>query len=133
MAITAVVSNGNLLIELDDGTVVNAGRVQGPAGQDGIRGVEGPRGADGANGRDGRDGSSIRTGLGTPQPEEYNDGDLYIDVQTIDLTLYQKIGGSWARLGSMKGQPGPPRTWNRRKQRSRGLGCNHQPQQPTRS
>jgi len=108
LAITAVVSNGNLLIELDDGTVVNAGRVQGPAGQDGIRGVEGPRGADGANGRDGRDGSSIRTGLGTPQPEEYNDGDLYIDVQTIDLTLYQKIGGSWARLGSMKGQPGPP-------------------------
>ena len=108
MAITAVVSNGNLLIELEDGSVVNAGRVTGPAGQDGARGFEGPRGADGRDGRDGRDGATIRTGLGIPNPGDYRDGDLYIDVQTVDLNLYQKIGGQWARLGSLKGQPGAP-------------------------
>lgn len=108
MAISAVVSNGNLLIELDDGTVVNAGRVQGMTGAQGPMGLEGPRGADGRAGRDGRDGATIHTGLGVPDTSQYRDGDLYIDVQTVDLSLYQKIGGQWARLGGLKGQPGAP-------------------------
>ena len=67
MAITAVVSNGNLLLELDDGTIINAGRVQGMTGATGPMGMEGPRGSDGRDGRDGRDGASIYTGFGTPE------------------------------------------------------------------
>ena len=106
--ITAVVSNGNLLIELEDGSIINAGRVQGPAGRDGAAGAEGPRGSAGISGRDGQDGASIRTGFGAPNPDLYSDGDLYIDVQSANLSLYQKIAGDWASLGSMKGQPGPP-------------------------
>ena len=108
MAITAVVSNGNLLLELDDGTVVNAGRVKGETGPIGLQGREGLRGSPGSDGRDGRDGASIHTGLGAPNPDDYNDGDIYIDVQTVDLLLYQKIGGQWARIGALKGQPGAP-------------------------
>ena len=107
MAITAVVSNGNLLIELDDGSIVNAGRVQGPAGQEGQRGFEGPRGADGRNGRDGADGSRIHTGIGEPTAALGVNGDLYIDVQSTSLALYQKINNEWARIGSLKGLPGP--------------------------
>ena len=106
--ITAVVSNGDLLIELEDGSVINAGRVQGPAGRDGVQGLSGFPGQEGRPGRDGKDGASIHTGLGVPETSDYNDGDLYIDVQTIDLVLYQKIGGQWARLGGLKGQPGVP-------------------------
>ena len=106
--ITAVVSNGDLLLELEDGSIVNAGRVVGPAGRDGGRGLSGFPGQEGRPGRDGKDGASIRTGLGIPETSDYNEGDIYIDVQTVDLNLYQKIGGQWARLGSLKGQPGAP-------------------------
>ena len=108
MAITAVVSNGNLLLELDDGTILNAGRVQGATGPTGPIGLQGQRGDNGRDGRDGKDGASIHTGLGVPNTNEHKDGDLYIDVQTVDLSLYQKIGGQWARIGGLKGQPGPP-------------------------
>nr|BDD46136.1 hypothetical protein 35 [bacterium] len=106
--ITAVVSNGDLLIELEDGSVVNAGRVQGPPGRDGSQGLSGFPGQEGRPGRDGKDGASIHTGFGTPEASAHKDGDLYIDVQTVDLSLYQKIAGSWARIGGLKGNPGPP-------------------------
>ena len=45
---TALVSNGNLLIQLDDGTVVNAGRVAGPQGPPGRDGQDGSPGIPGA-------------------------------------------------------------------------------------
>ena len=106
--ITAVVSNGDLLLELEDGSIVNAGRVVGPAGRDGAQGLSGFPGQEGRPGRDGKDGATINTGLGVPDNSDYKDGDIYIDVQTVDLNLYQKIGGQWARLGSLKGQPGAP-------------------------
>ena len=64
--ITAVVSNGDLLLELEDGSIVNAGRVVGPAGRDGAQGLSGFPGQEGRPGRDGKDGASIRTGLGIP-------------------------------------------------------------------
>jgi hypothetical protein len=106
--ITAVVSNGDLLIELEDGSVINAGRVQGPAGLNGSQGLSGIPGEEGRPGRDGTNGASILTGLGVPDPSDHSNGDIYIDVQTVDLNLYQKINGQWARLGSLKGQPGAP-------------------------
>ena len=102
---TAVVSNGDLLLQMTDGSIQNVGRVQGPPGADGLPGLQGLKGD---TGRPGRDGATFHTNFGPPSPGQYKDGDLYVDVQTSDLSLYQKIGGQWARIGGLKGQPGPP-------------------------
>ena len=102
---TAVVSNGNLLLQDEDGSIINAGRVQGAPGTPGERGLMGMQGEKGA---DGKDGSTIHSGFGVPDDSDYSDRDLYIDVSTPNLDLYQKIQGAWAKLGGLKGQPGAP-------------------------
>ena len=102
MAVTAVISNGNLLLELDDGSIVNAGRVQGAPGPAGAEGKEGPRGADGRHGKDGKDGSKIITGIGAPDAGEGEENDLYIDVASSILAFYQKVGGNWVSLGGLR-------------------------------
>jgi hypothetical protein len=102
LAVTAVISNGNLLLELDDGSIVNAGRVQGSPGPAGAEGKEGPRGADGRHGKDGKDGSKIITGIGAPDVGEGEENDLYIDVASSILAFYQKVGGNWVSLGGLR-------------------------------
>ena len=100
---TALVSSaGKLLIQLDDGTVIDAGRVQGPQGPAGRDGKDGERGLPGAKGRDGTDGARILTGLGRPDKADGANGDLYLDVQSATLELYQKVGGQWLILAALK-------------------------------
>ena len=99
---TALVSNGNLLIQLDDGTIVNAGRVAGPQGPQGLAGAEGPRGADGRNGTDGADGARWHTGIGAPELGLGTNGDLYMDVASSLLPIYQKVNGDWLFLTNLK-------------------------------
>ena len=54
---TALVdSNGDLIVTLSDGTVINAGYVIGAAGAQGDPGIQGPAGADGADGAQGPQG-----------------------------------------------------------------------------
>lgn len=103
---TALVSNGNLLIQLDDGTIVNAGRVAGPQGQQGLPGAEGPRGADGRNGQDGAAGAQWHTGIGAPELSLGNNGDLYMDVAASTLPIFQKINGEWIFLANLKAHTG---------------------------
>ena len=50
---TAVVSNGDLLLQMTDGSIQNVGRVQGPPGADGLPGLQGLKGDTGRPGRDG--------------------------------------------------------------------------------
>ena len=102
---TALVSNGNLLIQLDDGTVVNAGRVAGPQGPAGRDGQDGSPGIPGAKGDAGENGAKWHTGVGAPEVSLGDAGDLYMDVANALLPIYQKVGRDWIFLANLKPTP----------------------------
>ena len=87
---TALVSNGNLLIQLDDGTVVNAGRVAGPQGPAGRDGQDGAPGIPGAKGDPGENGAKWHTGVGAPELTLGDAGDLYMDVANALLPIFRR-------------------------------------------
>ena len=65
---TALVSSaGKLLIQLDDGTVIDAGYVKGSQGPAGKDGADGSPGIPGAKGDPGRNGAMWHTGVGAPE------------------------------------------------------------------
>ena len=100
---TALVSSsGDLLIQLTDGNIINAGRVKGEKGDTGERGYMGP---EGERGTDGTNGARWHTGIGAPEIEDGEDGDLYMDVASSQLPIYQKINGSWIFLANLKATP----------------------------
>jgi hypothetical protein len=103
---TALVSStGRLLLELDDGTIIDAGAVRGSQGPQGLQGNEGPRGADGRNGADGANGAMWHTGVGMPELALGDSGDLYMDVANSLLPIYQKVGNDWLLLCNLKVPP----------------------------
>lgn len=103
---TAVVSsNGDLLIELTDGNVINAGRVVGSPGPKGDRGEEGIRGSAGKDGIDGTNGAKWHTGVGAPDVGLGANGDLYMDVASSLLPIWQKVNGDWLFLANLKPTP----------------------------
>ena len=72
---TALVdSNGDLIVTLSDGTVINAGYVIGAAGAQGDPGIQGPAGADGADGADGAQGPQGDPGIQGPAGADGADG-----------------------------------------------------------
>ena len=103
---TALVSSaGKLLIQLDDGTVIDAGYVrggQGPAGRDG---QDGAPGIPGAKGDPGENGAKWHTGVGAPEIVLGDAGDLYMDVANALLPIYQKVGRDWIFLANLKVPP----------------------------
>lgn len=70
----------------------------------GEKGDKGDKGDTGEKGEDGKDGTSIHTGIGAPSSSLGQDGDSYIDTSTWDY--YTKSGGSWSKVGNLKGQDG---------------------------
>ena len=103
---TAVVSsNGDLLIELTDGNVINAGRVVGSPGPKGDRGEEGIRGSAGKDGIDGTNGAKWHTGVGAPDVGLGANGDLYMDVASSLLPIWQKVNNDWLFLANLKPTP----------------------------
>ena len=100
---TALVSSaGKLLIQLDDGTVIDAGYVrggQGPAGRDG---ADGSPGIPGAKGDPGENGAKWHTGVGAPEIGLGDAGDLYMDVANALLPIYQKVNRDWLFLANLK-------------------------------
>ena len=103
---TALVSSGGrLLIELDDGTIIDAGYVrggQGPAGKDG---ADGSPGIPGAKGDPGTNGAQWHTGVGAPEIGLGVNGDLYMDVASALLPIFQKVNGDWLFLCNLKVPP----------------------------
>ena len=100
---TALVSSGgDLLIELTDGTIINAGRVRGNPGPKGDTGDQGIRGAHGKDGIDGTNGAKWHTGVGAPEIGLGEEGDLYMDVASSLLPIFQKVGGDWLFLSNLK-------------------------------
>ena len=92
--VSAAILEGNLIIGLSDGSVINCGYVQGPPG---LKGDAGPMGADGDAGRDG---NTILTVAGTPRNDMGTDGDYAID--NINWRIYgPKSGGVWGKANEM--------------------------------
>ena len=103
---TALVSaGGDLLIQLTDGTIVNAGRVRGMPGPQGEKGEQGIRGAHGKDGIDGTNGAKWHTGVGAPEIGLGVNGDLYMDVASALLPIFQKVNGDWMFLANIKVPP----------------------------
>ena len=96
---SAIVSaQGNLLIGLTDGSIVDAGRVVGPPGV-GERGPVGLRGSDGA------DGAAVLSGPRAPKGSDGKDGDHWIDLSTPEFGFYKRSSGSWTKLANMRTPP----------------------------
>lgn len=97
---TAVVNDaGDLLIGLTNGNVINAGHVRGRPGLPGERGLMGPAGDPG---RKGLDGAQLYTGLDRPSDELGKEGDLYIDIRSSHLDIYQKTNGKWIVVSTLR-------------------------------
>ena len=97
---TAVVSDtGDLLIGLTDGNVINAGYVRGRPGPQGERGLMGPTGDPGRNGLDG---AQLYTGVGTPAADMGVEGDLYIDIGSRFLDIFQKTAAGWIVITTLR-------------------------------
>ena len=103
---TALVSSaGKLLIQLDDGTVIDAGYVKGSQGPAGRDGQDGAPGIPGAKGDPGENGAKWHTGVGAPEIGLGDAGDLYMDVANALLPIYQKVGRDWIFLANLKVPP----------------------------
>ena len=103
---TALVSSaGKLLIQLDDGTVIDAGYVKGSQGPAGRDGADGSPGIPGAKGESGANGSRWHTGVGAPDVALGEETDLYLDVANALLPIYQKVGRDWIFLANLKVPP----------------------------
>ena len=103
---TALVSSaGKLLIQLDDGTVIDAGYVRGSQGPAGNDGADGAPGIPGAKGDPGENGAKWHTGVGAPEIGLGDAGDLYMDVANALLPIFQKVGRDWIFLANLKVPP----------------------------
>ena len=103
---TALVSSaGKLLIQLDDGTVIDAGYVRGGPGPAGRDGQDGAPGIPGAKGDPGENGAKWHTGVGAPELTLGDAGDLYMDVANALLPIFQKVGRDWIFLANLKVPP----------------------------
>ena len=86
--VSAAVISGELIIGLDDGSIIRAGYVQGPQG---LKGDQGPQGATGGTGQDG---NTIHTVEGTPDGRLGKDGDYAIN--RVEWRIHgPKAGGRW--------------------------------------
>ena len=94
---TAIVNaDGNLLLGLTDGNVLNVGRVVGPPG---ATGAPGPAGLPG---RAGRDGNTILSGTHAPSDDEGSEGDFWIDTSSPLFDFYAKGSSGWRKLTSLR-------------------------------
>ena len=85
---SAAIVSGELIIGLDDGTIIRAGYIQGP------RGLTGERGPMGATGPAGKDGNGVLHGAGVPLHDDGKDGDFFIDTKAMKF-YGPKVGGKW--------------------------------------
>ena len=101
---TAVVnSNGHLLLGLTDGTVIDVGRVVGPAG------ATGERGPTGLVGSDGRDGEAVLSGPRAPTQDDGKEGDHWIDISSAEFSFFKKNGEGWTKLANLRQPARDPR------------------------
>ena len=107
--VSAGVIGGELIIGLSDGSIINAGLIQGSNGPKGDPGPPGPKGDDGADGR------TLLNGPRPPQPDEGQQGDFWMDTVATALWGPKEASGRW---------PGPVYLLSEavRRDRARGPG-----------
>jgi len=102
-------SNGHLILQLSNNTILDAGAVVGSAGADGAVGPQGPQGEVGPQGPAGADGTSIQlkgsVDTVSELPTNATIGDLYI--VSADGLGYAWDGSQWDNVGPIQGPAGP--------------------------
>lgn len=94
---TAVVNaNGHLLLGFTDGSIIDVGRVVGPAGEGG------ERGATGLPGQAGQDGAAVLSGPRVPTQDDGVDGDHWIDISSAEFSFFKKSGEGWQLLANLR-------------------------------
>ena len=97
---TVVVNaDGDLLVGLSDGQIVNAGSVRGPAGYMGDRGAAGLRGEPGI---------SCIAAFKAPSQDDGREGDSWIDCSSAEFAFYKRSGNGWNKIANLR-QPAPDR------------------------
>ena len=94
--VSAAVIGGELILGLSDGSIINAGFVQGPQG---LKGDQGPMGA---TGRSGTDGNTIHTVAGAPDTTLGKDGDYAINTTVWEI-YGPRSGGVWGAGTPLRG------------------------------
>ena len=101
---TAVVTpDGDLLVGLSDGSIINCGTVIGPAGATGVPG------ATGLTGEAGRDGAAVLSGPRAPQSTDGMEGDHWIDISSAEFGFFKKSGNGWSKLANLRQPAKDPR------------------------
>ena len=93
--VSAAVLEGNLILGLSNGSIIDCGTVQGP------RGLTGDQGPMGATGKPGLDGNTIHTVEGAPSYDLGRDGDFAIN--TVAWEIYSKSSGQWGTGTPLRG------------------------------
>ena len=97
---TAVVnSNGHLLLGISNGSIIDVGRVVGPAG------ATGPVGATGLAGESGKDGTAVLSGPRAPTQDDGVEGDHWIDISSVEFSFFKKNGQGWNKLAELRQVP----------------------------
>ena len=93
---TAVVNaNGHLLLGFTDGSIIDVGRVVGPAGE------SGERGPTGLPGQAGQDGTAVLSGPRAPTQDDGVEGDHWIDISSAEFSFFKKSGEGWQLLAQL--------------------------------
>jgi hypothetical protein len=92
LIVSAGIVEGELILGLDDGSLIKAGQVKGP------QGLRGEQGSKGDTGKPGQDGNTVHHSAGRPGPDLGRDGDHH--VNTVEWEWSIKESGKWG-----KGQP----------------------------
>ena len=101
---TAVVnSNGHLLLGISNGSIIDVGRVIGPAG------ATGPVGATGLAGESGKDGTAVLSGPRAPTQDDGVEGDHWIDISTAEFAFFKRDGNGWTKLANLRQPAKDPR------------------------
>ena len=93
--VSAAVLEGNLILGLSNGSIIDCGTVQGPMG---LTGEQGPMGA---TGKPGLDGNTIHTVEGAPSYDLGRDGDFAINTAVWEI--YSKSSGQWGTGTPLRG------------------------------
>ena len=94
---TAVVNaNGHLLLGFTDGSIIDVGRVVGPAGE------SGERGPTGLPGQAGQDGAAVLSGPRAPTQDDGVEGDHWIDISSAEFSFFKKSGEGWQLLANLR-------------------------------
>ena len=94
--VSAAVLEGNLILGLSNGSIIDCGTVQGPMG---LTGDQGPMGA---TGRPGLDGNTIHTVEGAPSYDLGRDGDFAINTSVWEI-YGPKASGQWGTGTPLRG------------------------------